>query len=320
MKGRYVSKTVACACLVAILALVPAVVKSPYLLHLFILVYAYVIAASSLRTIAVSGQISLGHAGFMGIGAYTSAILAKELGWTPWVTMPMGGLTAMVVAIVVGYPFTRLRTIYFSMVSFFFGIGLIAIYTLLSGYTGGFYGLTGIPPLFLDSKVPYYFFFLALTVVSLLALHRFESCRIGMSLKAVAQSYAIASSVGINESGYRVLALAVGCFVVGLAGAAYAHYIIVLSQNTFDVLASINLMVYMVVGGIGSFAGPVVGAAVLVLIPELFRGLKEFTPYVYAGVLILVIFLIPQGLVGLYQPAKSLMRKLRFGRWCKRAP
>jgi branched-chain amino acid transport system permease protein len=299
-RSRELKKIVMITALVALLAAIPLLAKSVYILHVLILVYVYVIATSSLRTIAISGQLSLGHAGFMGIGAYTSAVLANQLGWTPWLTMPLGALATMAVAIIVGYPFSRLKTFYFSMVSLFFGIGMLAVSTIFSRFTGGYYGLAGIVPLFGGSKVPYYFFFLGLTIFSLLVLHRFESCRIGTCLKAVAQSNTVAASVGIDDAGYRVLALAVGCFIAGLAGAGYAHYNLVLSQSSFDLLASINLMVYMIVGGIGSFAGPIVGAVILVIIPELFRDLKMFTPYVFAGVVILVIFLVPQGFVGLY--------------------
>jgi branched-chain amino acid transport system permease protein len=308
-KSTAVAKTLTIVCLVAILGAIPLLVKSVYHLHVLILVYIYVIAASSLRLIAISGQLSLGHAGFMGIGAYTSAVLAKEFGWSPWLTMPLGALTTMVVAIAVGYPFSRLRTFYFSMVSLFFGIGILAVNTIFSRYTGGYYGLAGIPPLFVGSKIPFYFFFLGLTILSLIFLYRFESCRIGTCLKAVAQSHEVAASVGIDDAGYRVLALAAGCFIVGLAGAGYAHYDLVLSQSKFDLLASINLMVYMVVGGMGSFAGPIIGAAVLVVIPEVFRGLKMFTPYVFAGIVILVIFLMPQGLAGLYERASVPFKK-----------
>ena len=300
------TKWILLAGLVLILAGVPLAVKSVYFLRILILVYVSVIATCSLRTIAISGQMSMGHAGFMGIGAYTSALLAKELGWTPWLTMPLGALATMIVAILVGFPFSRLRTFYFSMVSLLFGIAIMGVNTIFGQYTGGIYGLTRVPPLFTAGSARYYFFFLALTVLSLLLLHRFESCRIGTSLKAVAQSREVAASVGIDETGYRVLALSVGCFMVGLAGAGYAHYNLVLSESSFDLLASINLVAYMMVGGMGSFAGPIVGAVVLASVPELFRGLKMFAPYVFAGIVILVIFLVPQGFVGLYQ--KTAMR------------
>lgn len=309
-KGR-LSRAILYACLILMAALVPLFVQSVYYLHILILIFIYIIATSSLRTIANSGQISLGHAGFMGIGAYTSAVLAKQLGWTPWITMPLGGFATMAIAILVGYPFSRLRTIYFSMVSLFFGIGMIAVNTIFSRFTGGYFGLIGIWPLFGRSKVPYYYFFLGLTLFCLLILHRLESCRIGMSLRAIDQSHEVAASVGINEAGYRVLALSVGCFVVGLAGAGYAHYNLVLSQSSFDLLASVNLLAYMMVGGVGSFAGPIIGATVLVFIPELFRGLKAFTPYVFAGVLLLVIFVMPRGFIGLSGQLTSWLKRRR---------
>jgi len=251
----------------------------------------------------------------MSIGAYTAGVVAKQLGWTPWVTIPLGGLVTMAMGVLVGYPFARLRAIYFAMVSLFFGIGILAVNSVFERFTGGFSGLIGITPLFAGlSKVPYYYFFLGLATLSLLALHRFEFCRIGTTLKAVAQSHLVASSVGINESGYRVLALAVGCFFVGIAGAGYAHYNLVLSHSTFSLLASINLLIYMLVGGIGSFAGPIIGTAVLVIVPEFFRGLKEFVPYIFAGIMLIVIFVMPQGLAGLPEQVKSWMTKLRGGK------
>ncbi len=295
---------------VIILALVPLVVESMYILHVAILVYIYVIASSSLRTIALSGQLSLGHAGFMSIGAYSSAILAIQLSWTPWITILLGALATMILAVIVGFPFSRLRTFYFSMVSLFFGMGILAVNTVFSTYTGGYYGLAGIPPLFLGlSKAPYYFFFLGLAVLSLFILHRFEHCRIGMSIKAIAQSHEVAASVGINVAGYRVLALAAGCFITGLAGAGYAHYNQVLSQTTFDIVASVYLVIYMIVGGIGSFAGPIIGAVILTIIPELFRGLKMWTPYVFAGIVILVIFFFPEGIIGMYEQGKTWFKQ-----------
>ena len=184
--------------------------------------------------------------------------------------------------------------------------------TVFSDYTGGYYGLAGIPALFLGlSKAPYYFFFLGLAVLSLLLLYRFEHCRIGMSIKAVAQSYEVAASVGINVAGYRVLALAAGCFITGLAGAGYAHYNQVLSQNSFDIVASVYLVIYMIVGGIGSFAGPIIGAVILTIIPELFRGLKMWTPYVFAGIVILVIFFFPEGIIGIYEQGKSWIKRVQ---------
>jgi branched-chain amino acid transport system permease protein len=291
--------------IIVILLLLPLFIKSPYHLHILIMTFIYIIATSSLRLLAISGQISVGHAGFMSIGAYMSGVVAKELGWTPWVTIPLGGVATMVVAILVGYPFTRLRAIYFSLVSLFFGVGILAVNSVFERYTGGYSGLQLIPPLFAASKLPYYYFFLLLTSLSLLVLYRLEFCRVGLTWKAIGQSHLVAPSVGINEAGQRVLALAVGCFFVGIAGAGYAHYNLVIAHETFGMLASVNLLVYVLVGGIGSFAGPIVGTAVLIIIPEFFRGLKEFLPYIFAGIMLIVLFLMPQGLAGLPQQVRS---------------
>jgi branched-chain amino acid transport system permease protein len=310
-KGKTPTKAVIYVGLIIILFVLPLVTRSPYYLHILILTFIYIIATSSLRTIAISGQLSLGHAGFMSIGAYVSAVLAKELGWTPWLTIPLGGLATAAVAVLIGYPFSRLRSIYFSMVSLFFGVAILAVNATLSDYTGGAVGLIAIPPLFASSKLPYYYFCFVLLLLSLLALRRFEVCRIGMTVKTVAQSHWVASSVGIDESNYRVLALAVGCFFVGIAGAVYAHYNLVLSPNGFNLLASINLVIYMFVGGMGSFFGPLIGTATLIIIPELFRGIKEFVPYIYSGIMLIVIFLMPQGIASLLGQVKFWVANVR---------
>lgn len=291
------------------LLLLPLFIKSPYTYHIFILTFVYITATSSLRSLAISGQVSMAHAGFMSIGAYTSAMLARYVGWSPWFTMPLGAVATMLVAVLVGFPFARVRTIYFSMISLFFGIGILSVNSIFGKYTGHINGMIGIPPLFIGSRVPYYFFFLGLMVFCLILLWRFETCRIGVCLKAIDQSHEVAASVGISETKFRVLALGVSCFVVGLVGAGYAHYNMVISYSSFDLLASINMLVYMLIGGITSFAGPIIGTAVLFMIPEIFRQLKEYTPFLFAGILLLVVFVMPQGLVGLVDQIRSLLNR-----------
>jgi branched-chain amino acid transport system permease protein len=180
-------------------------------------------------------------------------------------------------------------------------------------WTGGYTGLSGIPPLFTASQVPYYYFFLMLALVSIIVLHRFEFSRIGTNLKAISQSHMVASSVGINEGFYRILAVGVGCFFVGLTGAAYAHYNLVLSTSSFDLMATLWLVMYVLIGGIDSFPGPIIGTFVLVLIPEIFRDLKIYSPYLSAGMLLIVVYLMPQGLAGLPQLIRWWYLELRKG-------
>jgi branched-chain amino acid transport system permease protein len=298
----------------AFLLLVPLVVKGTFHMHTFIVTMIFIIAASSLRTISLSGQISIAHAAFMGIGAYTSALLSKFLGWTPWITILLGALMAMGVAALVGYPFSRLRALYFSMLSLFFGMGIVALLGVFDRYTGGTAGLVGIPPLLGVSKVPYYYFFLALTIACLFILYRFEHSRIGMTWTAISESHMIASSVGINEVKFRVFSLAVGCFFAGLAGASYAHYYTVMQIEKFGFLASMNLLLYMLLGGMRSFAGPIIGTIILVIFPEFIRELKSFVPVVLGVIMMVVVFLMPDGVAGLIEKGRDRIREHRSGK------
>jgi branched-chain amino acid transport system permease protein len=250
----------------------------------------------------------------MGIGAYTSAVTAKLLGWPVWLTIPLGGVVAMLIGAFIAYPFARLRAFYYAMVSMFFGIGITQVIIMLTKWTQGSGGLVGIPHLLSTaSKVPYYYFFLGFMVVCLIALWRFENSRIGLSLKAIAQSHLVASSVGINEVWYRVLALAVGCFFVGLVGATYAHYNFTLSPTSFDLMANLWLFVYALIGGLGNFAGPIIGTALLVIVPQLLSSLKAFVPFVSAGILLIVFYVMRKGLVGLPEIIMSRFSKRKAG-------
>lgn len=309
-----------CAVAVILLALFPFWVESPYMLHIFNLTFLYIIVSVSLRTIAVSGQFPLAHGAFMGIGAYVSGMAAKWLGLSPWLTIPCAGVIASGLGMLFGYPFARLRTLYYAMGMLFLGVAVTQIISAGGMLTGGYSGLTGIRPLFVGPRTLYYYFFLGLSIVCVLALYRFEFSRIGMNMKAIAQSHLVASSVGINEGAYRVLAVGVGCFFVGLAGALYAHYGRVVSPTSFDLTATLWLVMYVLIGGIGSFAGPIVGTAILVLIPEFFRSLKMYSPYISAGILLIVVYLMPGGLASLPGVARALLNGRRKAKGVVYAP
>jgi len=294
----------ASAALVAVLAMLPLALNS-YTAHILTLTFIYIIVSVSLRTITISGQFPLAHGAFMGIGAYFTGMMSKWLGWPIWLTIPLAGFVSAGISMLFGYPFARLRSLYYAMGSLFLGVGVMQIISAGGKWTGGYSGLTGIRPLFVGSMTPAYFFFLGLAAVSVLALYRFEFSRIGKTLKAIAQSHAVASSVGINEGWYRVLAVGVGSFFVGLAGAAYAHYNFVLSPTSFDLSATLWFVNYVLIGGIESFAGPIIGTAILVLIPEFFRSLKMYSPYISAAILIIVVYLMPGGLASLPRLMRS---------------
>ncbi|MGD0662291.1 MAG: branched-chain amino acid ABC transporter permease [Syntrophorhabdales bacterium] len=303
--GRGWGKRAILGLLVLLACLMPLATDDPYWMHVFILTLIYIIVSSSFRTVSISGQLPLAHAAFMGIGAYLAGMASTLLGWPAWVTIPLGAIFAALVGALTAYPFARLRALYYALASLFLGMAMIYAIVAPRNWTGGRTGLVGIPALFPDDRILFYYLCLALVVLSLLALYRFEHSRIGITLKAIAQSYLVAGSVGINELFYRILAVAVGCFFAGLAGATYAHYNTVLSYTSFNLGATLWIVIYVLVGGIGSFAGPIVGTVLLVVVPEIFRELKAFVPYVSAGILLLVVYLMPQGLVSLPRLIRS---------------
>lgn len=294
-----------------ILAILPLFVDSPYTLHIFILSFIYIIATVSLRAITISGQFPLAHAAYMGIGAYLAGMASRWLHLSPWIAIPSSGVLTMLFGMLIGIPFARLRMFYYSMGSLFFGIGIL--YVIIAGgrTTGGYSGLTGVQPIFIGSKVPYYYMFLGLATVCLIAMYRFEFSRVGDNVKAVAQSHIVASSVGINEAWYRILAVGVGCFFVGIAGAGYAFYNMVVSPTSFNFMATLWLVMYVIIGGIHNFAGPIVGTFILILLPEYFRGLKTYSPLLSAAILLLVVYFIPDGLISLPGMIKSWYTKRR---------
>ncbi|MCX8032244.1 MAG: ABC transporter permease [Thermoleophilia bacterium] len=292
------TKYVTLGIVLVLVALLPAVIKSGYWLHILIQAFLYTVVASSFRAISISGQFSIAHAAFFGIGAFGTALPSRWLGWSPWGTLIIGGIAAAVLGGLLAFPFARLRTIYYAMGTLFLGVVIINLLGAGGKWTGSFSGLTGLKPLF-GSRLTYYYFILAFLILSLIALRRFEFSRIGVTLSAVAQSHEVASSVGINERRYRILAVVFGCFFAGLAGALYAHYNMAAPTTSFGLANTLWIIMYVLVGGINNFWGPSVGVLVLLILPEFFRDLKGYLPYVSAVILLVIAFTLPEGLASL---------------------
>lgn len=305
--------------LLILLFLVPLFVNQSYILHIFILVGINIILASSLRLIAISGQLSLGHGSMMSIGAYTSALLVMKHGFSSWAGLALAGSVTYVVALIVGYPFVRLRGIYFAMITVFFAEVVRLVITEWRSVTGGAMGILNIPrpnPIVLPgllrldftSRVDFYYFALVLVLVTLLILYAIEHSRVRLILLSVSQADSLAESLGINTIRFKVIAFSIGGFFAGIAGAFYAHYLTVLNPASFGFLFAIYTVIYVIVGGTQRFSGPILGAFILTLIPELIRGLKEYQPLIFAAVLIVTIFFMPKGLVGLPDLFKKITK------------
>jgi len=302
-------KSVANLALVVVALPMPAAARgNEYYLHVYMMCAINTIAAVSLRSIAKTGQMSIGQAGFMAIGAYTSSILATKMNLPVYWAMLMGGLASMLLAALIGFPLSRIRTVYFVTVTMFLGEIIRLVAFEWRSVTGGSTGLESIPPptafsmgiLHVNFANRIYFCYLALFVLLfvILILYNIERSHAGTVLSAIGQEESLSASVGINVASYKVLILCVGCFFTGLAGSLYAHYMTVLNPDAFGIFTSLYVLIYVVVGG-RAFAGPIVGAVILTLIPEIFAALKEYQPFVFVLILFLVVFLLPGGLTDL---------------------
>lgn len=313
--GHKLSRLGITGLVVVALVLVGLFVEGPYYLHMFILIMMNVVLASSLRLINLSGQLSLAHGGIVTLGAYTAALLVTKLGISSWLALLAAAVLAAVVSCLIGFPFTRLKGIYFTMVSIFFVQIIVLTVQQWRSLTGGASGLYGIPRpdgfwgIEFKSKTSFFFLMLALTLVSLIVMWAIERSRVGLTFRGIQQADSLAESVGINTAGYKVLAFTMGGFFAGLVGGFYAQYVSALDPTAFGFLFTIYILIYMIVGGVGAFVGPIVGATVLTVLPEVARPLKSYMPFLFAAILMLIIFLMPEGLVGLPQRLRSLSRK-----------
>ncbi len=299
----------------AIVLLLPLIVRNDYWIHVSILIVIMILATSSMRAINRTGEMSLGTAGFMLLGAYSSALLTKDLGLSFWITMPLGGLFAAAVAAALGYPYFRVKGIYFAITTLLTGFVFLYLAGYLKELTGGWQGLVfdfwpdpvaipGIITLTFDTDTSYYYLAIVIVGLCLFVLYRMEHSRIGLVWGSIREADNLAQSIGVNIMAHKILVFVVACFFSGIAGALYAFYVHALSPtstpaNIFHFFTSIYVVLYMVVGGEGSFFGPIIGATLFMLIPEFSRPLQMYRPLVYGTLLILIVFFMPQGLIGL---------------------
>ena len=288
--------------LVVIALLVPQL-GGDYYVYVFALVFTNVILAASLRPSLTCGQLNIGHSGFMSIGAYTSALLAKNLGVPFEISLLSGALLATAVGLAIGYPSLRLRGVYFAMVTVAFVEVIRLIAQLWVSLTRGMSGLSGIPKpsllgITLTTRASQYYLVLGLMLAVLTVLWKLEHSRLGLIWKSIGMADNLAQSLGVNVARHKLLAFALGCSFAGTAGAFYAHFIRFLFPPEFGFLMATNILVYNYVGGRGSFAGPIVGAIFLSLLSEPFRGSPYETIFFSIAMLLTILFL-PGGLITL---------------------
>lgn len=294
----------------------PWMVRNPYLLRVATNVGISVILASSLNIIiGFTGLFSLGHAAFYGIGAYTAALLSMRLGLPFWLTFPAAGIVAGVFGTMIGFATLRLRAVFLAFTTL--GFGEITRIVILNwrDFTRGPLGIAGIPvPSAFGwsfNREANYYLILVICVFVILFIYRVYHSRIGRALIAIREDETAARSMGINVFGYKILAFTMACALAGLAGSFFAHFQRYVSADSFVSLESFRIITMVALGGTGSITGPIMGALILELFPEVFRFLAGYRQVIYGAVLITVIVSRPGGIVGVkgvFEKPKSAKR------------
>ncbi|WP_051633719.1 branched-chain amino acid ABC transporter permease [Bacillus sp. UNC41MFS5] len=257
-------------------------------------------------------QVSIGHALFFGIGAYTSTILLTKYGISPWIGMFVGGIISVVVGYIMGMGLMRLRGHYFAIATIVFSQVALLLVTKYRGFTGGAEGLSvpfaeSFGMLQFSSKLPYFYIFLAFLVVILLLVRKIENSRLGYYMIAMGQDDQAAKAIGINIPRVKHIALAISAFTMSMVGTLYAQYMYFIEPKAvFDVPLSVEFAMVSIIGGLGTVMGPVIGAIVMKPFIEVAISITSFLGlgsleginyFLYGIILIVVVILIPNGLI-----------------------
>ncbi len=295
--------------IIGVIVLLIGLVVLPHFLKfhhqdLIIFLVINVLVVVSYRLVTLTGEWSLIHVIMMGVGAYTTALLSKHFELSFWLSMPLAGVVAALVAALLCFPLFRTSQFYFLIGSFAAGEAIRLCWIYFVKPFGGSSGLSGIPPPelgdieFLD-PIPYYYLCLVVVTLCLVILYRIENSRIGLTLHAVHWRASLAESVGVDTWRYRSLAFIVGSLFVGIAGALKVHYLGTVTPHQFGVGVMVFVLIWVIVGGYNTFFGPVLGVVVLTILDESFRGLQEIRPALYGAILIAAVMFLPEGLESL---------------------
>ena len=286
--------------------------QNTYHMHLLVTCLLYSVLAIALNFQLGSANIpNFATGATYGIGAYSSALLALNFGWSFWATLPVAAVAATAFGFLIGLPSMRTRDSYLALVTIAFGV---IVDQLLNNFewTGGAQGLIGIPApvlfghsfaqplalfgLSLPFQANFYYLALVLLLLAFVVAHRLHNSHIGLAWNAIRADEVAAKSVGINVVWYKVLAFAVDAFLAAFAGVVYAFYIGYIAPDNFTFLVSVTLMTMVIVGGLDNLIGVIIGTFLLTLMPEKLRAFSEYRLLFYGVIVILFLTIRPQGL------------------------
>lgn len=286
--------------------LLPQFISVKYYLHLSVLALIWVIAAQGQNLIqGYTGYVSIVQAGFMGIGAYSTALMGIHFDLPVWLTIMLAPFVTAFFALLTGYPSLRVKGHYFAIVTLAFNMVIFIVLMNFHQLTQGEAGITGIPkPGASDGlfnwrdRETYYYFVLIIAVLMTGLAALIVRSRIGHTLIAIRQNENLVGAIGIAAWKYKLFAFVISAMFGGLAGAVYAHYQSFINPEIFGVAQSLDAILAVIVGGSGTIAGPVIGAFFVVFLPEYLRFADSFRLILYGLVLVLATIFMPRGIVG----------------------
>jgi branched-chain amino acid transport system permease protein len=302
MHRQVTMKSLLLAVGVAALAYYPYTGADRFMLHLGSLAFIWAVVASYWNLLnGYAGILSLGNLGFMATGAYTSAVMSIELGLSPWITILVGAFAAMlVVTLLVGLPVLRLRGIYIALLTLVFADALPSVISIARAWTGGGIGLLGIPTLLADlEKWQAYYFALGFFLIAHGVLYRIIKGRTGMAFMALRDSEDLALALGVDRFKEGVKVFAISAFATGAAGALFAHLLGQISPGMLGIEQFLMVLSMWLLGGAGTFFGPILGATLITFGGEYLRVLGELRLGLFGGVILLTVMFFPGGIMQL---------------------
>ncbi len=304
-KGKWIGFPIS----LIILFLVPVITQDAYIMYTLIIIFIWSSMAVSLGLVLRTGIFNLAHAAFMAVGAYTTGFLSTKFDFSFWLTLPIAGAVAIILAVLIGVPILRVKGMYFVLVT---GALCEVVRLLLGNFpelTGGYDGISGIPPprlgmIDFSNKIFYYYLVLIFMISTMVICYKLWNSQIGKILNAIAASEILIQSLGVPITSYKVMIFAIASFIAALCGSFLAPLVTTINPDEFTIQSSINVFLYVVLGGVNAVFGPAIGVVVAIAMNEALRFMMELTPVAFGIMVILIILFLPQGLVSL--PGKIL--------------
>jgi branched-chain amino acid transport system permease protein len=287
-----------------VFALLPLLLGN-YTIFLISLLAVYSLVAIGLNLLmGYTGQIAAGHAGFLAIGAYFAAIFNAHFAWVPCpVILLLAGLFTGIVGFLLGIPILRLRGFYIAMATLAFGVVVSELILQWSSVTGGDNGFSvphaGIPGITLDTDYKLYYLIVSVTVALTVLARNFVKGHIGRALVALRESEVAAETIGVDIARYKTIAFAVSAFYTGVAGGLFAYLITYLSPDAFTLELSIDFIAMIVIGGMGTIVGSIIGAVILTGMQQTLAGLQDLQIFIFGLSLIVFMIFMPRGIMGM---------------------